>query len=783
MIGKTISHYKILEKLGGGGMGVVYKAQDTKLERTVALKFLPQHLHLDDEAEKRFISEAKAASSFDHPNICTIYDINKTDDDQLYIAMACYEGETLKKKLESGPLKIQDAIDYSIQIANGLERAHEAGITHRDIKPANIIITNRGEVKILDFGLAKTLNEPVVTKIGSTVGTASYMSPEQAKGEEVDQRTDIWALGIIVYEMITGKTPFRGDYEQAIIYSILNEEPQNSENIDERIWKVISKSISKDPSTRYQSINELCSDLNELKPEIKTVNVSTNSEINIEGVSGNKRKLFVAAVGIVMVVVLAAVYFLWINSPSSELSSTEKKMIVVIPFANIGNELEQEYFADGMTDEMITILGNANPERLGVIGRTSAMHYKERDVTIENIGQELGVGYILEGSVRRQGEQVRIAVNLIQVEDKTQLWSRTFDGTMNEIFVLQNDVANQIAEALAVELLQGSYLNNRTHTPDPQAYEEYLTGRFYAHKGTVEGWRKAINYYEEAVRIDPEFALAYAALSHAYSAWATWNTISPKIAYDKAKTAVDEAFRLNPNLADAHSALAFIAMFFEWNWQKAEEQFRIALELNPSDGETYHFYGHYLLFMNHEDESIEAFKNALRFDPLSPLHRNCMGNTYLQMEEFKLSENSITKAIELSPELQVGYYVLGLLRERQNRMKEAIVAWERAVQYSDSLPTYLGALGYGYGKSGQTEKAKEILKVLELKSRVGYVAPMDIAKVYAGLGDNDRAFEILEETFSNREPWIFGLKVAPGFDTIRDDPRFTDLLRRIGVEP
>ena len=436
-----------------------------------------------------------------------------------------------------------------------------------------------------------------------------------------------------------------------------------------------------------------------------------------------------------------------------------------------------------MTEEMITILGNANPERLGVIARTSAMYYKKRDVTIENIGRELGVGYILEGSVRRQREKIRIAANLIRVEDQTQLWSKNFDGTMDDIFMLQSNVANQIAEALAVELLQGSYLTNRIHTPDPQAYEEYLTGRFFAHKGTEENWQKAIEFYEEAVRIDPGFALAYAALSHAYSAWATWHTISPKIAYDKAKTAADEAFRLNPNLADAHSALAFIAMFFEWNWKKAEEQFRLALELNPSDGETYHFYGHYLLFMDRDDESIEAFNNALRIDPLSALHRNCMGNTYLQNEEFVLAESSIKKAIELSPELHVGYYVLGLLRERQNKLEEAILAWEKAVQYSDRLPTYLGALGYGYGKSGRTDKAYEILEELELKSRDGYVAAMDISKVYAGLGNTDRAFELLEETYSNRDPWIFGLKVAPGFDTIRDDPRFLDLLRRIGVEP
>jgi len=616
MIGKTISHYKILEKLGGGGMGIVYKAQDTKLDRTVALKFLPPHLHLDDEAEKRFISEAKAASAFDHNNICTIYEIDKTDEDQLFIAMACYEGETLKKKLEKGPVNVDEAIDIAAQVTEGLKRAHQKGIIHRDIKPANIFITNDGLVKILDFGLAKVSTQTQMTTMGTTMGTIAYMSPEQTKGEEVDHRTDIWSLGVVLYEMLTGELPFKGDYEQAIIYSILNEEINLSGNLPQEISNIFKKVLVKNPDERYENVEQLIDDLNEIKKDSGDQSAYPNSLPKRSKIK--KRSLLAISAITTIILLITAVFYFDFFKVSDSVVTSERKILVVLPFENIGGNPEQEFFADGMTEEMITILGNANPERLGVIARTSAMHYKKSNVSIGNIGQELGVGYILEGSVRRR------------VEDQTQLWSKNFDGTMDDIFMLQSNVANQIAEALAVELLQGAYLINRTHTPDPQAYEEYLTGRFYAHKGTEEGWRKAINFYEEAVRIDPEFALAYAALSHAYSVWATWHTISPKIAYHKAKAAADEAFRLNPNLADAHSALAFIAMFFEWNWKKAEEQFRIALELNPSDGETYHFYGHYLLFMVHCQLCIEI---------VWEIRTSKMKNLYLQRVPLKKQSN------------------------------------------------------------------------------------------------------------------------------------------------
>ncbi len=694
----------------------------------------------------------------------------------MFLVMEYIEGKELKQLTIDN---YQLLIDYATQIAEGLQAAHKKGIVHRDIKSSNIMVTNDGNVKIMDFGLAKFRGSAQLTQLGTTLGTAAYMSPEQARGEEVDHRSDIWSFGIVLYEMLTGELPFKGDYEQAVIYSILNEEINLAKDLPNELAEICKKSLAKNPDERYENVEKIITNLNGFKNEIGYQ--SANSKSELIGKPEQKSILTISAIIISTLIIAAFFYFIFFKTPDG-IVPEERKLLLVLPFANIGNDPNQEFFSDGMTEEMITILGNANPERLGVIARTSAMHYKKKDVSIKVIGKELGVGYILEGSVRRQSDQVRITAKLIQVEDQTQLWSKNFDGTMDDIFVLQSKVANQIAEELAVELLKGLHVTNRAYLPDPKAYEEYLTGRFFAHKGTEESWPKAINYYEKATRIDPEFALAYAALSHAYSAWSVFNAILPKIAYDKAKAAAEEAFRLNPNLADAHSALAFIALFFEWNWQKAEEQFRIALELNPSDGETYHFYGHYLLFMDQGDESIEAFNNALRLDPLSAFHRSCMGSSYLQNEEFRLAESSLKKALELAPEQPLVHYMLGFLKERQDRLEEAIQAWEKAVQYSNRLPMYLGVLGYGYGKSGRTDEAHEILEELELNSRERYVANMDISKVYAGLGMADKAFEILEETYSNKEPWIFGLKVSPGFDTIRNDPRFHNLLRRIGVK-
>jgi serine/threonine protein kinase len=429
MIGKTISHYKIIEKLGGGGMGIVYKAQDTKLDRTVALKFLPPHMLSDKESEQRFISEAKAASSFDHPNICTIYEIDKTDEDQLFIAMACYEGETLKKTLEKGPVKIEEAIDIASQVAEGLNRAHQKGIVHRDIKPANIFITNDGLVKILDFGLAKVTSQSNMTKVGTTMGTIAYMSPEQTKGEEIDQRTDIWSLGVVFYEMLTGELLFKGDYEQAVIYSILNEEPKPVAEVrpdtPRQVQQIIQKMISKNPDERYQEIEEVLNDLKNPDEE-KTAEDHSQKTVQRERKSKlSTRKITVAVISIIVVVALTYLVLLPGSDPDS---SNIEKSIAVLPFTDMSKDKDQEYFADGISDELLNLLAKI-PE-LRVISRTSSFSYKGKNVTLEKIGEELDVTHILEGSVRKSGNTLRITTQLIKVADGSHLWSETYDRDM-----------------------------------------------------------------------------------------------------------------------------------------------------------------------------------------------------------------------------------------------------------------------------------------------------------------------------------------------------------------
>jgi TolB-like protein/Tfp pilus assembly protein PilF/tRNA A-37 threonylcarbamoyl transferase component Bud32 len=1225
--GQLLLHYRLIEKIGEGGMGVVWKAEDTRLHRYVALKFVPDKSAEDPTAVDRHLREARAASALNHPHICSIYDIGEVPSTssgqggRRFIVMELLEGRPLQQQIGAKPLEVEKAIELAIEIADALDAAHAKGIIHRDVKTANIFVTERGQAKMLDFGLAKLAagsgsgSAPVgddrtrtaldMTTPGSVMGTVAYMSPEQALGKELDPRTDIFSFGVVLYEMITARRAFDGTTSAAVFDAILNRAPtapvELNSQVPDELERIVNRALEKDPALRYQSAADLAADLRRLRRDSTTSSPAAPAASNT---TGRRGLLALASVAVLILIVvgvwrtrqtaapafdtraqeaMAVVsgltiavlpfvnaagdpdqrYFsdgltndivtelsrygelaviscksgpcegsdadarevgeafgvryvlqgrvqssaarirvhvqlfdgadgrsVWGNTYESErtardlfdlqdeltqqvvnavagsygalaraelpgargkppasldsydcvlrvyeylqhhfaedhlaardclervveaepdyvdglawlaylytdefhhrwnepegeydsrvralefaeravrlgegnqlahaclgmaalfsgdrdrgiaemhravavnpnnptvlslvsnylayqgeyeyavplaeraielnryppvyidmplfvdhyvhgrydpalvlsqggltgandfreplflaatlgqlgrtdeaapalerframwgelcekagldsldagtlrlelidrhamsasfadrlieglekagLNDVERVTLAVLPFENIGGDPDQEFFAEGMTDEMITVLGGANPERLGVIARTSSMRFKDSGASVREISTQLRVSHLVEGSVRRQGDQVRISATLIDATDETQVWTNSFNGTLDDIFGLQSSVANQIAAALAIALLPGPTAGSREYVPDPRAYDEYLAGRFWDHKGTEPGWKKAIAHYERAVEIDPHYALAYASLSQTCSTLSSWTTVSPAVPLRKAKAAMDRAFELDPDLPEAHVARAYYLLLGEWKWEEADEAFRRALAMNPANpGMAYHWWGHYLTFAGRDRDAIDAFLAALRLDPLSALHRACLGSAQIAAGELDLADRSLARALELDPELPVAHNWLGRLRERQGRLEEAVEAWREGARLAEGSALLSGALGYGYGRLGEVDKAHEVLEGLKsgLGSSEGYVAELNLARVYAGLGKVDRAFEQLEIAYEKREPWILALKVSPGFDTIRDDSRFADLLRRIGVEP
>ncbi len=516
LVGQTVSHYKVLEKLGAGGMGVVYKAEDTRLKRTVALKFLPPEFTHDQGARERFFHEAQAASALEHTNICSVHELGEHDG-RTFLVMGFYEGETLKQKIERGAMSIAEVLGIAMQTARGLSRAHEAGIVHRDIKPANLIVTTRGEVKILDFGLAKLAGRTMLTRSGSTLGTAAYMSPEQARGESVDHRTDIWSMGVVLYEMIAGRRPFTSDYEQALIYQIINTRPEPLSKVRPEtptgLAQIVGRAMAKQPVERYQTMSEFTDDL---------ATVTGNPQPLRNHLP---RKFFrprMAYVYSALATILAATIILNIGGLRSrifrEADQSERVVrLAVLPFVNLGNDPDQEYLSDGLTQEMITLLGRLHPERLAVIARTSVMRYKNTDTPIDQIGRELKVDYVLEGSARREGTRVRISAELINTGNQTQLWGDVFEREIAGILALQNNVASEVARALALRLLPSEQAQlARSRPVDPEAHEAYLKGQFYAMKLAPGDLAIAEKFFDLAIEKDPAYAIAYTGRSYVW---------------------------------------------------------------------------------------------------------------------------------------------------------------------------------------------------------------------------------------------------------------------------
>jgi serine/threonine protein kinase/tetratricopeptide (TPR) repeat protein len=653
MIGKVVSHYKILGNLGGGGMGVVYKAQDLKLDRTVALKFLPPELTRDPEAKARFAHEAKAASALQHDNICTIHDVDESPDGQLFIAMDYYEGETLKKKIERGPLPIGEAVDLAIQVARGLAKAHEAGMVHRDIKPANIMVTKTGEAKIVDFGLAKLAGQTKLTRAGSTLGTVTYMSPEQARGEEVDQRSDIWSLGVVMYEMIAGQPPFKSDYEHALVYSILNDEVRPMTALrpetPPRLEEIVRKTLAKEPSARYQHIEEIEQDLRQLQKEGETAVAMPRLRRALSSPKG--RRAFISGMAIAGCAALLIGYI--VLRPGNTV--TPIKRLVVLPFENLG-PAENEYFTDGMTEELTNRLSSLSGLR--VISRSSAVQYVKTNKTIGKIGEELGVDYALEGAVRwaptKEGpSRVRITSSLTRVSDRTALWAETFDRVINDIFAVQSEISQKVVERLGVTLLEPERRSvEEPPTRNLEAYQAFLRARYYESRPhfTTANWVQVVEAYQQAVELDTAFALAYAELARGHARlYYLWYDHSPA-RLEMANRAADRALALAPEMPAVHLALGYYHLYAERDPKKALEQFIIAEKGMPHNVDILIAKADVSSLIGLWEEALESTREAFELSPRDGSLAVDLAERNWVLRRYEDAVKTCNLAIELTPD-------------------------------------------------------------------------------------------------------------------------------------
>ncbi|MGH7496180.1 MAG: protein kinase domain-containing protein [bacterium] len=775
MIGKLISHYKILEELGQGGMGVVYKAEDTKLKRPVALKFLPADLTRDEDAKERFVHEAQAASALDHPNICTIHEIEETQDGHLFIVMAYYEGETLQKKVDSGSLIVDSAIDIAIQIAQGLAKAHAHGIVHRDLKPANIIVTKEGMVKIVDFGLALLADRPRLTKTGSTVGTMAYMSPEQARGEQVDHRTDIWALGVVVYEMLAGQLPFKGEYEHAVMYSILNVDPAPIRSLHAGVpavlEEIVDKALQKRPGERYQDVNELLVELKLTAKGLASQSASTSRN------RFPKRKPAFLQAGLTAVLIsLVAIGIYFFPEQRNPIDS-----IAVLPLVNLSGDANQDYFADGMTEALISVLGQI--EALRVISRTSVMQYKGGTKPLPAIAQELNVDAVVEGSVVHSGAQVNITVRLIEAKTEKRLWSQSFERELREVLRLQREVALAIVTEIEVRITtQESVFLHEARTIDPKAYEHYLWGKKFKDRETPESLQEAVKHWEQVLLKEQDFAPAYAELGKIYPMLGLLDLIPADEAESKARHNTIKALELDKTNAEAHIGLGWIRLTYDWDWSGAEVAFKQAIELDPGSREAHSSLSLFLSFRGRSEEALTEIKHAQALDPLSEQVNISVGEVHIFGRQYDAAIEQFQRVLATNPSSGWAYLLLGEAYLLKGMYAESISALKTKEAASLGIPDTFAMLGCAYALIGNREQSLKKLDELKERHKQGLETHVPIAMVYTCLSEQEEALTWLEQAYEARSNYLVILILDPVFDQLRTEPRYQALLKKMGLE-
>jgi len=821
----TILHYRILSKLGSGGMGEVYLAQDTKLDRKVAIKFLNEEFSKDSDKLKRFIQEAKAASALNHPNILTVHEIGEVDGKN-YLATELIDGKTLREQLSyKEPLPLNTILKIGVQVAEALSAAHQAGIIHRDIKPENIMIRTDGYAKVLDFGLAKLMEAPapgststgsedvtraqVNTNPGVVMGTAAYMSPEQARGKGTDARTDLWSLGVVLYEMAGQKVPFAGETINHTIVAILEKEPVALENAPPELQRIIRKALTKDLDMRYQSARDLLIDLKNLRRELDiqgelersiipnretatasageseltrsgrlaTTQTVTKSSSSLEYAvfQAKNHKLAAGVIGIILVgLIFTAGYFVFVSKGSGR---SQINSIAVLPFENRSGNADSDYLSDGLAESLIYRLSQL--PNLKVSPTSSVLRYKGKEIDPQKVGSELGVSAVMSGRLTQRGDNLTISVELIDATTNKLIWGEQYERRLSDLLTTQREIATAITEKLQLKLTgEDAKGVTKRYTESNEAYQLYLKGRFYWNKRTVDGLSQAANFYKQAIEKDPSFALAYSGLAESYALYPNYSVATPGDSMPQAKAAAHKALELDDSLAEAHAALGLYLCNYEYDLGSCEKELRRAIELKPNYATAHHWLGNVpLILQKRYDEAIAEGRKAIELDPLSAIINADEAYNFINARRYDDAIAQCDRALKVDPNFYYTHYLLGWAYGLKGMQRESIASLRRSLELNPD-PFAKALLIKALVKTGERAEASKLRDELKADAARRYVPSYFLALAAMSLGDKDEAFSLMQKEVDERGAYGSGLDVDPNMDEFRNDPRFTTLLRK-----